>query len=362
MDCTVEDLIDLGICAPDEKRAITASVANLRAIKALSDQKAYADKHARLRTLMLQNPQHWAIDSETGRFYGITHQPTGFRFHMPKTVVPDAITRPMAAPVLDTPAPALAKVAGLFSAFKHPLAFVFSPGDELLMAGASAAGLGGKPAETPTLAQTSLQNKALHNQLAEHFGVPHNQIYRESHFTNDLGADSLDTVETIMEAEEEHNIHIPDEAAEKMQTAGDLEDYIEDHRNEPGQPRLQKFAMAGRALKRYLLQEKLAEQSHYLDAARGQAANVLAGNASLYQPGEGILGSVNRHLSTIRSRGDRAINEASNWDRMQNAADPNRALHQLQGYISGTRSPIVNHPLDRFLQGEQVGLIPRLPA
>ncbi|GCE64690.1 acyl carrier protein [cyanobiont of Ornithocercus magnificus] len=48
----------------------------------------------------------------------------------------------------------------------------------------------------------------------------------ESNFTNDLGADSLDTVELVMALEEEFEIEIPDEAAEKIATVGDAVDYI----------------------------------------------------------------------------------------------------------------------------------------
>ena len=271
MDCTVEDLMDLGILSPDdpwekaaeldpelapaaavpgtiEDRRAQAAVQEppmidrLKAIKSLSDQKAYADKHARLRALMQRNPEHWAIDSELDRFYGVTHQPTGFRFHMPKTTVPHGIPRPMAAPLLPTPTPALDKVAGLFASFDRPPAFSLEP------------------------------------------LVPQ-----------------------------------------------DLESLL----------------------------AKLAADSWYLNAARGHVDNLLAGRGSIYQPGEGIMGSVARHLGTVRARGDRAISEAQNWDRMQNAMDPNRALRQLQGYVAGTRQPLVSHPLDRLLQGDQI--IPRLP-
>ncbi|MFA6926361.1 MAG: acyl carrier protein, partial [Bacteroidales bacterium] len=50
-----------------------------------------------------------------------------------------------------------------------------------------------------------------------------------ANFTNDLGADSLDTVELIMEFEEAFGINIPDEAAEKISTVGDAIKYIEDN-------------------------------------------------------------------------------------------------------------------------------------
>jgi len=54
------------------------------------------------------------------------------------------------------------------------------------------------------------------------------QITRETSFVNDLGADSLDTVELIMELEEEFGIDIPENAVEKIQTVGQAMDHIED--------------------------------------------------------------------------------------------------------------------------------------
>jgi acyl carrier protein len=58
-------------------------------------------------------------------------------------------------------------------------------------------------------------------------GVSKDQITRDTSFINDLNADSLDTVELVMEFEEEFEIAIPDEAAEKIQTVGMAIDYIE---------------------------------------------------------------------------------------------------------------------------------------
>jgi acyl carrier protein len=63
--------------------------------------------------------------------------------------------------------------------------------------------------------------------VAEQLGVDKEKIHRESNFVNDLGADSLDTVELVMELEEEFDINIPDEAAEKIQTVGQAIDHIE---------------------------------------------------------------------------------------------------------------------------------------
>ncbi len=62
--------------------------------------------------------------------------------------------------------------------------------------------------------------------VAAQLGVEKEKISRETHFVNDLGADSLDTVEMIMELEEEFDIDIPDDSAEKIQTVGEAIDFI----------------------------------------------------------------------------------------------------------------------------------------
>ena len=63
--------------------------------------------------------------------------------------------------------------------------------------------------------------------IIDKLGVEEETVKHEAHFVNDLGADSLDTVELIMEFEEEFGIEIPDEDAEKMTTVGSAIDYIE---------------------------------------------------------------------------------------------------------------------------------------
>lgn len=65
--------------------------------------------------------------------------------------------------------------------------------------------------------------------IVDKLGVEESEITMESNFTNDLGADSLDTVELIMEFEKEFNIAIPDDQAEKIATVGDAVKYIEDN-------------------------------------------------------------------------------------------------------------------------------------
>ncbi len=63
--------------------------------------------------------------------------------------------------------------------------------------------------------------------IVDKLGVDENEVTPTASFTNDLGADSLDTVELIMEFEKEFAITIPDEAAEKIGTVGDAISYIE---------------------------------------------------------------------------------------------------------------------------------------
>jgi len=65
--------------------------------------------------------------------------------------------------------------------------------------------------------------------IVDKLGVDENEVTPEASFTNDLGADSLDTVELIMEFEKEFNIAIPDEEAEKIGTVGDAITYIQNN-------------------------------------------------------------------------------------------------------------------------------------
>src|SRR5690606_10704472 len=68
--------------------------------------------------------------------------------------------------------------------------------------------------------------------IVEKLGVEESDVTRDASFTNDLGADSLDTVELIMEFEKEFDITIPDEDAERMRTAGDAIDYLQQKTSE----------------------------------------------------------------------------------------------------------------------------------
>ena len=69
------------------------------------------------------------------------------------------------------------------------------------------------------------------NIIVEQLGVEADQVKPEAQFVNDLGADSLDTVELIMALEEEFDIEIPDEKAEKIKTVGEAIDYIQQNAN-----------------------------------------------------------------------------------------------------------------------------------
>jgi acyl carrier protein len=65
--------------------------------------------------------------------------------------------------------------------------------------------------------------------IVEQLGVEAGQVNPEASFIDDLGADSLDTVELVMAFEEEFNIEIPDEDAEKIKKVGDAMEYIKAH-------------------------------------------------------------------------------------------------------------------------------------
>ena len=65
--------------------------------------------------------------------------------------------------------------------------------------------------------------------IVDKLGVKDSEVSPQSSFTNDLGADSLDTVELIMEFEKEFNISIPDEEAESITTVGQAIEYLEDN-------------------------------------------------------------------------------------------------------------------------------------
>ncbi|MFP4064523.1 MAG: acyl carrier protein [Bacteroidales bacterium] len=67
--------------------------------------------------------------------------------------------------------------------------------------------------------------------IVDKLGVDEKEVTPEASFTNDLGADSLDTVELIMEFEKEFNIAIPDDQAEKISSVGEAISYIEENSN-----------------------------------------------------------------------------------------------------------------------------------
>jgi acyl carrier protein len=75
-----------------------------------------------------------------------------------------------------------------------------------------------------TMSEIASKVKAI---IVDKLGVEETEVTSEASFTNDLGADSLDTVELIMEFEKEFNIAIPDEQAEKITTVGEAVSYIE---------------------------------------------------------------------------------------------------------------------------------------
>ncbi|MBN1596171.1 acyl carrier protein [candidate division FCPU426 bacterium] len=67
--------------------------------------------------------------------------------------------------------------------------------------------------------------------IVDQLGVNADEVTNEASFIEDLGADSLDTVELVMALEEEFNMEIPDEEAEKIKTVGDAIEFIKTHAN-----------------------------------------------------------------------------------------------------------------------------------
>lgn len=65
--------------------------------------------------------------------------------------------------------------------------------------------------------------------VVEHLGVDEDKVNEDASFIDDLGADSLDTVELVMAFEEEFSVEIPDDAAEKIQTVGDAINFIKEN-------------------------------------------------------------------------------------------------------------------------------------
>jgi acyl carrier protein len=80
-----------------------------------------------------------------------------------------------------------------------------------------------------TMAAEKSTEQRIKDIIVEQLGVNADQVTPEAKFIEDLGADSLDTVELIMALEEEFSIEVPDEEAEKLQNVGDVIKYIEDN-------------------------------------------------------------------------------------------------------------------------------------
>jgi acyl carrier protein len=79
------------------------------------------------------------------------------------------------------------------------------------------------------MADNTTIDQRVKNIIVEQLGVKEDQVTPEAKFIEDLGADSLDTVELIMALEEAFDIEVPDEQAEKLLTVGDVTKYIEEN-------------------------------------------------------------------------------------------------------------------------------------
>lgn len=75
------------------------------------------------------------------------------------------------------------------------------------------------------MSENSIESRAKQI-IIEQLGVDFSELTASAHFANDLGADSLDTVELTMAMEEEFNLEIPDEVAEKLETVGQVVEYV----------------------------------------------------------------------------------------------------------------------------------------
>ena len=84
-----------------------------------------------------------------------------------------------------------------------------------------------KPTQKIAMAEKSIEEK-VKDIIVEQLGVNPEQVTTNASFIEDLGADSLDTVELVMAFEEEFSVEVPDEDAEKLQTVGDVVKYIEE--------------------------------------------------------------------------------------------------------------------------------------
>ncbi len=78
------------------------------------------------------------------------------------------------------------------------------------------------------MSEKSIEDK-VRDIIVDQLGVNAEQVVTDARFIEDLGADSLDTVELVMAFEEEFSIEVPDEEAEKLQTVGDVVRYVEEH-------------------------------------------------------------------------------------------------------------------------------------
>jgi acyl carrier protein len=112
------------------------------------------------------------------------------------------------------------KRANSFTCLACPECFKFSAGTKLEQL-------------TNFMADKSIEEK-VKDIIVEQLGVNPEQVTPQASFIEDLGADSLDIVELVMAFEEEFSVEVPDEDAEKLQTVGDVINYIKERAKQPG--------------------------------------------------------------------------------------------------------------------------------
>lgn len=274
-------------------------LATLHRVKQRSDVKDYGTKYMLLRQMMRQHPEAFIVDTPEGKYHGITHQPTGFQFHVPQTVYDDLIkTAALGYAVRDSDIHG----QGTFATR------AYEPGERI--------------------------------GLALQFNREHEDGTKEYDRT---------VLGRFVNYQPEGNVVLQEEDGQlylhaSKPIAEDEEMYTQPYDDELAafQPMIinggykQAFDLSG---------------SWYGGAAQDYANNLLAGRGQLWNPNESIMANVGRHFGSVRDMASNRIRQAENFGRFQSAMDPNYSMRQLSSYLSGKRQPLIKHPVDAILHG-----------